>query len=543
MAEENNSEIMSSKIPEAIIHTKKSFSIVWFVPLIAIIIGGWLALKALSEKGPRVTITFKTAEGLKAGKTKIKYKDVEIGYIEDISLSKDLSHVVLSAAFAKEAERYLTDTTRFWVVRAQLSASEISGLSTIFSGANIAIDPGKGGTPLLSFNGLERPPAVTSDLPGSQFMLRSEKLGSIDIGVPIYFRQIKVGKVGNYDLDEDGQAVRIQIFINAPYDKLIYKNTRFWNASGLNLAIDAEGLKIETQSIVSILIGGIAFDTPVSLESNKPADPDIIFTLYDNHRDALVKNYTIKNYWILFFEDSVRGLSPGAPVELEGIQIGRVVDIKLQVDIEKIAFRIPVLIETEPERVFEFSTIPTDIDNRKFMDSLVAQGLRARLKTGNLLTGKLFIELEFLPNTPTRKIIWDDKYPELPTVQRSMEEIITTVTKTLNNISKLPLEEIGNDLRAAIQSLNITLKQGRMLIKTFDSKVGTEAAATLEQAGKTLAEMEKVVGTDSPLNHQATRAFEELAEAARSIRLLVDYLERHPDSLIFGKGNENENEK
>jgi len=448
MTAESNTDLDPSNVPKAVVQTKKSFSIVWLVPLVAILIGGWLVYKALSEKGPNITITFKTAEGLEAGKTKIRYKDVEIGLVESISLSKDLSHVVLTAELVKEVDRHLTDTTRFWVVRAQLTAGEVSGLGTIFSGAYIAMDPGKGGAPIRTFKGLETPPAVTSDLPGSQFILVSEKLGSIDTGSPVYFRQIKVGKVGSYKLDEDGRAVTIQIFINAPYDKLVHKNTRFWNASGLDLAVDASGLRIDTQSIVSVLIGGLAFDTPVSLESHDSAGSGDKFTLYNNHQDALMKSYKIKKYWVLYFEDSVRGLSPGAPIELAGIQIGQVVDIDLEVDMEKIAFRIPVLIETEPERVFDINAMPTDMDNRQFMDSLVAKGLRAQLKTGNLLTGKLFVELDFHPDAPAQKIIWDNKYPELPTVQKSMEE---------------------------------------------------------------------------------------LAEAARSIRFLVDYLERHPDSLIFGK--------
>ncbi len=540
MTEESNSELDPSDVPEAVIYTKKSFSIVWLVPLVAILLGGWLGYKALSEKGPSITITFKTAEGLEAGKTKIRYKDVEIGLVESISLSKDLSHVVLTAELAKEVEKHLTDTTRFWVVRAQLTAGEVSGLGTIFSGAYIAIDPGNGSAPAHTFVGLENPPAVTSDLPGSPFLLLSEKLGSIDIGSPVYFRQIKVGKVGSYKLEEDGQAVTIQIFINAPYDKLVYKNTRFWNASGLDLAVDASGIKIDTQSIVSLLIGGVAFDTPVSLESGEPANGGDAFTLSDNYQDTLVKSYNIKKYWVLYFEDSVRGLSPGAPVELEGIQIGQVADIDLEVDMDKIAFRIPILIETEPERIFDINAIPTEMDSRQFMDSLVAKGLRAQLRTGNILTGKLFVTLDFHPDAPARKIIWDNKYPELPTVQRPMEEIMTTATKTLKEISDLPLKEIGTDLRAAIQSLNGTLNQARTLIKTLDSEVGTAAAKTLEQAEKTLAEMEKVLGSDSPLNHQATRAMEELAEAARSVRFLVDYLERHPDSLIFGKEKQND---
>ena len=238
-------------VPEADIRTqKRRISIVWLVPLVAVVIGGWLVYKAISEKGPTITITFKSADGLEAGKTKIKYKDVEVGRVDSIVLSKDLSHVIVKAEFVKGSKNYLSQNTRFWVVRARVAAGGVSGLGTLFSGAYIGIDPGNPGTPATHFEGLEVPPVVTTDLPGSHFVLRASSLGSLNVGAPVYFRRIEVGQVISYQLDEDGQAVTVKVFVHDPHHQLVRKNTRFWNASGLDVAIGAEGIRVDTESFV-----------------------------------------------------------------------------------------------------------------------------------------------------------------------------------------------------------------------------------------------------------------------------------------------------
>ena len=536
MTEQNENETAPLDVPEAVIRTRKSFSIVWLVPLVAILIGGWLVYKALSEKGPRITITFNTAAGLEAGKTKIKHKDVEIGKVKSIRLSKDLSQVVVTAELTKGIESYLTDKARFWVVRARIAASEVSGLRTLFSGAYIALDPGKTGEPMHAFKGLETPPIATADIPGRHFLLRADRLYSLETGSPVYFRQIEVGQVEGYELDEYSRKVDIKVFIYAPHDRLVHKNTRFWNAGGLDVSIDANGVRVDTPSLVSLMIGGVAFTTPMDLESGGFAEEDDVFPLYRNYQDALQKKYAKKEYWVLNFDGSVRGLSPGAPVEFKGISLGQVVDVNLQFDAKKLIYSIPVLIEIETERIMITSAFPSDSDRRKFMDALVAKGLRAQLKTGNLLTGQMFVDLGIHPEEPTRHIVWNGKYPELPTVQAPLERISAALAQTFDKLKKIPLEEIGSEVRTTVQNLNETLKQTRMLVQKLDSKVEPEVTATLVQAQKTLGSVENVLSSDSPLNQKTSRAMVELATAARSIRVLMDYLERHPDALLFGKG-------
>lgn len=569
------------ELPEAVVSARKhQISIVWFVPLIAVLIGGWLVYKTLSEKGPTISISFKSAEGLEAGKTKIKYKDVELGQVTEIRLTPDLSRVLVTAELVKEAKEFLSANTRFWIVRARVAAGQVSGLGTLFSGAYIGLDPGNPGLPGTQFVGLETPSVVTTDLPGSHYILHASPLGSLDIGAPVYFRQIKVGQVIAYELQPDGEAVTIKIFINDPIDKLVYQNTRFWNASGLDFAVDAGGIRVNTESLVTILIGGIAFDTPANLEPGGLAEDGENFQLYESRERIFDKTYTDKTRWLLHFEGSIRGLTVGSPVEFRGIPVGQVLDINMEYDAAKKVFLIPVLIEIEQERIKVVGEMQ-DSDRKWQNDYLVEQGLRAQLKTGSLITGQLYVDLDFHPNAEPAQINWEGRYPQMPTVPTSIEEITTSLTHLLKKLEKLPIEQIGNDLRdtvqgakrlvnsaelqealaalnqalnqaqqfaatlnevitpelrSAVANLSTTLKHTRKLAQNFDQTVVPELDATLKEARATLSAIKVSVSKDSPLYYELMRVLKELTGAARSIRLMADYLERNPDALIYGKG-------
>jgi paraquat-inducible protein B len=561
MNEQNtNTDQTPEEVPQATVKARsRRYSIVWIVPIVALIIGAWLVYKAYSEKGPVVTITFKTAEGLEAGKTKIKYKDVEIGVVEEIQLSEDLSHVVLKAELVKGSERFLTEKTRFWVVRARVAAGEVSGLGTLFSGAYIGLDPGKSGEPRRDFEGLEIPPVVTTDLPGGHYTLRGSSLGSIDVGSPVYYRRIKVGQVVSYKLEKDGQAVTVDVFINDPYHQLVYNNTRFWNASGLDVEADASGIRVNTQSLVTLMVGGVAFDTPANLETGDPAQDGDVFKLYETRSDIFEKTYARKARYLLHFDGSVRGLEIGAPVEFRGIHLGQVVDVNLVFSTEKRDFRIPVLIETEPERLLADGNVPAEGERRDFMDYMVKHGLRAQLKTGNLITGQLFVDLDMHPEAPPAAIKWEGRYPELPTLPTTMQEITTSLAELLNKVEKLPIEQIGRDLREttrgasrivnsdelkeALTALNNTAQQVEQMTGQLNKTLTPQAETAIKQlnltlikAQRTLEDISGAVNTDSALYGELKRTLTELADAARSIRVMADYLERHPDALIKGKG-------
>ncbi|MGD2184835.1 MAG: MlaD family protein [Desulfobacterales bacterium] len=555
MSEENNNEIEIQDIPEAIVQSKRQISIVWLIPIIAMLIGGWLAYKGLSEKGPTVTISFQSAEGLEAGKTKVKYKDVDVGQVDTIRFNADLSRVLVTAELVKEAEPYLTENTRFWVVRPRVTASGVSGLGTIFSGAYIGMDPGKEGEPSRDFEGLEIPPVVTTGMPGRDFLLKATTLGSLEIGAPVYYRQIQVGQVIGYELEQDGQFLTIKIFINTPHHKLVRKNTRFWNASGFDLKLDADGIKLNTESLVSIMMGGIAFDTPTSLEAGGPAEAGHVFRLYQTRESIFEGTYKEKVHYILRFQGSIRGLTVGAPVEFRGIKIGEVIDIKAEFNQQTLTPQITVLVETEPQRWEIVGEARAGLEEyaKEAIGMLVSRGLRAQLKTGSLLTGQLFVDLDFHPDAPVAEIKYGEKFPELPTVPAPLQIITARVNELLKKIETVPIQQIGkdlgdtlqnvkrlsdsNELLETIQALNETLKDTRQLVLNLDSNVAPAIRSTLDQAQKTLVSVEGTLGKDAPLQHEMRRALKELAEAARAIRILADYLERHPDALIYGKGN------
>jgi paraquat-inducible protein B len=551
MSEQNSNEPELQDIPEAMVQTRRQISIVWLVPIVAILIGGWLAYKGLSEKGPMVTISFESADGLEAGKTKIRYKDVEIGLVETIRFNADLSLVLVTAELVKEAESHLTKNARFWVVRPRVTASGISGLGTIFSGAYIGMDPGKEGEPARRFEGLEIPPVVTTGMPGRDFLLKAATLGSLDIGAPVYYRQIQVGQIIAYELAKEGKHLTMKVFINAPHDKLVRKNTRFWNASGFDFKLDASGLTLNTQSMVSIMMGGIAFDTPTSLESGGPADVNQIFRLYETRDRIFQRTYTEKKHYILHFDGSIRGLTVGAPVEFRGIRIGQVADIKPAWDFETLSPKITVLIETEPQRWENRGE--ERVDSKKEIDMLVAKGLRAQLKTGSLLTGQLFVDLDFHPDAPEAQAKFEGQFTELPTIPAPLQLIATRVSSLLSKIETVPIEKIGKDLEAtlenvknitasaeliqAVKALNQTLQETRELMQNLNTNVAPTITSTLDQAQQTLESVAGTLGKDAPLQYEMRQALKELGDAARSLRVLLEYLERHPDALIFGKGN------
>jgi paraquat-inducible protein B len=540
---------------EPVIQTgKRRLSLVWLVPVIAALIGGWLIYKTLSEKGPEVTIIFKTAEGLEAGKTKIKFKDVEVGQVTGLSLTEDLSHVSVKAQFVKGAEAYLTENTRFWVVRARVAAYGISGLGTLLSGAYIDTDPGKPGKPELKFKGLEEPPIVTTVDPGRIFTLKADRKGSIEVGAPVYYRQISVGKVIGYNLAPEGTNILFKVFINAPFHNYVHENTRFWNTSGIDMKLDSQGIRIQTESFVSMMVGGIAFDILSNYEQpGEAAKENAIFTLYANRDAAEKKDYAEKELFILNFDTSVRGLSPGAPVEFRGIQIGEVVELKLEYDAKTKSFDIPVLIVIEPGR-FNLKENSAPQDHKKVIEYFVSKGLRAQLTTGNLVTGQQYVALDLFPNATPIRVTYKGSYPVIPTLPTQIEEIASKVGQFITKLDKLPIEQIGSDLKDTLQgarriinspeiketlhSLNTAVKEIQMLTAALRTGTAPELNAVLKQAQLSLATSKAVLESDSPLQYRMKETLEELSDAARSLRVLVEYLENHPESIITGKGSE-----
>lgn len=511
-------------VAEAVIETRTWPSLIWLIPVVAALLGAFVAWRAISERGPAITIHFATAEGLEAGKTKIKYKDVEVGLVEEIELARDLSGVAVHARMVREFEPHLTDRTRFWVVTARVAGGQVSGLGTLFSGAYIGVDPVSEGKASREFRALDEAPIVTTDDPGRYFELRSYTAGASAVGTPVFFRKIRVGEVMSSELDPSGEFVAVRIFVHAPHDARVRTETRFWNASGFDLSMTAEGVRVDTESVASILIGGIAFDTPSGAASEAAVD-GAVFPLYESREASERRVYTQKATWLLHFNQSVRGLVPGSPVEFSGIRIGQVREVRLEVDDDN-QIRVPVIVEVEPERIERM--LPQGEERRAAMERLVEQGLRAQLKRGNLLTGQLVVALDMHKNAPPARIVWSEPYPELPTIPTPLEEITADLAAIVQKIDSMPFEEIGTDLRDSLAAISELTRQ-------INQDVVPRLNDALVSADRTLASANAMVGADSPVNEELRRALVELTETARALGLAADQFEEEPESVIWGR--------
>ncbi len=530
----------ATEIPEALAvpGRRRSVQIVWIIPIVAALIGGWLAVMAILERGPTIRITFNTAEGLEAGKTTIKYKNVNMGTVTHIGLSKDRSRVIATAQLTNQAEGFLVEDTRFWVVRPRIAGSQISGLGTLVSGSYIGVDIGKSTKRKRKFTGLETPPIVTADLPGLEFVLNGEDLGSLDIGSPVYFRRIQVGQVVAFALDKYGKGVTLRIFVHSPYDRYVRANTRFWQASGIDLTLDAAGIKVQTESLASILLGGIAFQTPpgTALEAAEKGAP---FTLFPDQTAAMKRPVRDIATFVVHFGESLRGLSPGAPVDWSGVVIGEVKSIDAEFDPKKKEFRFPVEIEFYADRLrarYRKPRTRTTPDERKaLLDVLVARGFRAQLKSGNLLTGQLFVAVDTFPGAPPATVDWSKNPPVLPSTPGALEELQVMLANVSKKIEEISFDEIGADARQVLDALVRTLTGMDALVQRLDQELAPAARAALEGARKTLASTEQTLASDAPLQQDLRAALRALTRTAESLRILADTLERHPETLIRGK--------
>lgn len=545
MSEENAEMKRGQRAPTAEVRSGRSLSIIWVVPVLALLIGGWLGIKAWSEQGPVITITFETADGLEADKTKIKFKEVEIGLVTKVEMNDDLTGVIVTAEMDKGAEKYMRDQTLFWVIRARVVAGEVSGLDTLFSGAYIGCNPSKKGDVVSEFKGLEKPPVITSGMPGRHFVLEAETLGSLDVGSPVYYRGIKVGQVVEYDFNEQAEAINVRVFINAPFHEKVRQNTRFWNASGIDFSLNTEGISVDTQSLVSLLLGGVAFDLPKYLPQVEPAGKDQVFYLYANQDDIQERSYRVKLHYMMYFDQNVRGLSIGAPVEIRGIKIGEVVDIKLEVNVGDVTARVAVLAVIEPERIDNVIEKGTSINSEKAsLSSLEAQGtilhfiengLRAQLKNSNLLTGQLYVDFDFYPEAEPFVMLQRGGYQVMPTLPAPFEQIAQRVSDILKQIEKVPFNEIAQDLHTSIKAIHGTLKAAEQVAGGVNEEILPALKKALDGFQSTMDGIDSTFGQGSAMDHNTRAVLSEMTATIRSLRTLIDNVENNPQSLIFGK--------
>ena len=539
-------DIDLKNIPETTTVPRKhrKFSVVWIIPLIAAIVALGIAVQQLLMEGPSITITFIKAEGLETGKTFVKYKEVEIGHITKVELSKDFRQVVVTAKINKSAAGLLVDDTKFWIEQPRASLSGVSGFGTLLSGNYIGLEPGKSKKERHEFTGLEVPPSITFDEEGKRFVLKTTTLGSIVNGSPLYYRQFNVGQVIGYDLAGDGESINVEVFVRSPYDKYVTNQTRFWQASGIDVSVGSEGFSVRTQSVLSMLIGGIAFETPPSSEDAKAAGEKAVFTLYNSRVEAMAKPEKIVTSYVLYFNETLNGLYAGAPVTYFGLPVGEVTSVGLEFMPQKNDVRPRVDIVVYPSRFLTHlkkmsvmnEKVSIDAERHTFVQNAVDRGLRAQLRSGNLLTGKLYVALDIFPKAPKVKIDWAKSPVEMPVVPSGLQDLQDKMNDILAKVEKIPIDELSTDAKTLLETTNT-------LLKRVDQEALPELTKTLNQLEQVLANADTtLVGKDAPTQYQLRETLAEITRAAQGISRLTEYLEKNPEALIRGKQEGNKNE-
>ena len=555
----------SDALPQAhVVASSRTWpSAIWIIPALAVLIALGIAIDAVLSEGPTVTIVLKSADGVEAGKTFVKYKDVNIGQVTAVQFSDDFEKVEVRAKIARSAARLMVEDARFWVVQPRVTLSGVSGLGTLIAGNYVGFEAGQSKERRKTFVGLETPPVISGG-PGRQYLLTAADLGSLGIGSPVYYRRLQVGQVVAYDLARDGRTMDIKLRIDAPYDRYVTPRTRFWNASGLDVSLGTNGIDVRTESLVALLAGGVAFDTPAA--DNRSGDSaeeasavqapsDAVFALHPDRATALKNAESIVHHYQLIFNESLRGLSVGAPVTLFGLPVGVVTDVGLEYDARTHDVRPRVGVDYYPERIVarfapQQRTTGQDLLQRsperahRDLERLVSQrGLRAQLRTGSLLTGQLYVALDFFPDAAPAKVDWSATEPQFPVVMSVLPDVETKLSSLLAKLDRLPLEAIAGDLRGDLAALHKTLDNANALLARADAGVLPELEKTLAGARQTLARADQLmnsaernlIGAHAPLQQDLHDALQELTRAARSLRVLAETLERTPEALLRGK--------
>jgi paraquat-inducible protein B len=534
-------------LPEAIAvpRQRARVSAVWIIPILAALVALGIAIHRVWSEGSTITILFDAAQGIEAGKTFVKYKDVKIGQVTAVQLSEEPGKVEVTAKIARSASRLMVEDAQFWVVRPRIGLSEISGLATLLSGNYIGFEAGTSKNERRSFTGLEVPRIVSANAPGREFLLKASDVRWFSAGAPVYYRRVPVGQVVAYDLAPDGKAVDVKLFINAPYDKYVSAGTRFWDVSGLDLSVDTSGVELRSTSLEALIGGGVAFDTP-AFAAQSPAAEGTPFTLYRDRTTAMRHPDAIATPYVLHFGESLQGLAVGAPVTFLGIPAGEVTEVGLSYDPATLDVRPRVAITLYAERLLarlpssqQAAAQQVNQDVKKsqaVLQRLVEKrGLRAQLRSANLLTDKRYVALDYFTDAPRARLDLRREPLELPVVMSTLPDFEAKLASLLAKLDRLPLESIGADLKNALETLDQTMKN---VDKTLPG-----VQTTLEEARRAIASVDRLatnadatlVGPNAPAQQELRDALQEVTAAARALRVLADSIERHPESLIRGR--------
>jgi paraquat-inducible protein B len=532
--------------PSAEVRQASRISSTWIIPIVAVALGLWLLWQHYSGLGPQAEIRFETAEGIEAGRTKIRCRSVDVGVVESVTLSGDLQHVSVEVRLTSENAKLLNRETRFWVVRPRIGGGSISGLGTIISGAYIELDPGRSDSAERNFVGLEDPPATPSGVPGLRIQLSAREGGSLGPGASVRYRGFDVGRIETRRFDKERRRLIYDVFINSPYDVLVTSTTRFWNDSGIAIRAGADGFNFRAGSLDSILTGGVSFDVPRNGEPGEAVEDGARFRLYNTEDDINEVALQTSLSYLLLFDESVRGLADDAQVEFRGIPVGRVTGISLDFANQTDKKGIPVLIEIDPTRLAPGENQDPALAAARIEKLVRDDGLRATLRTGSLLTGQLFVELDFQKDAEPATIEKIGEYPTLPTTTSSFVRIEDQLTRVLTKIRELPIEEtletatdaLG-EIKKTAETTTSTVAGLKAPIANLDAILASEDMQSApEELRKALSEARTTlagIGPDSSVYTDLSLTLQDLQATLQSIKLLSESIDNKPNSLLFGR--------
>ncbi len=535
---------MSEQEPQAQaeITPSRRLSVVWIVPIVALGLGIWMAFYTFSTRGPLITIRFATAEGIEAGKTKIKALSVDVGQVESVHLHTDMSGIEVSARLDKEVTDLLRDDTQFWVVRPRIGSAGISGLGTLLSGAYIELSPGQGEMGQDAFVGLEHVPVTPLGTPGVHVTLIGKGDKSLSSGDPVLYHGFIVGRVESVEFNTSDREAYYQLFIRAPYNDFVTTNTRFWNISGLNVRTSTDGIQVDTGSLESILVGGVAFAVPDGMPLGETINGQAKFRLYPERHQINERDFEYYLEYVLLPDASIRGLKAGAPVEYLGVRVGTVISANLPYTDDNSALdeaSIPVLIRVEPGRMGLSDDPQAVAAVRERVPELVhKRGLRATLKAGNLFTGSLYVDLNFYPDAQPVSLKTFRQYPVLPTVSSGFAQLEARLDAVLQKLQKLPIEPILQDASGVLTETQKTLQGVQSTLGGLEKLLAQESLQTipysLNASLEELTEALRSFSSDSPLYQDVDRSLEKLQDLIWDLQPLVKALSNKPNSLLFG---------
>lgn len=531
---------MENKSGEAKVQKVKNWSPVWIFPIVTALIGAWILFYHYSHQGPEVTLITTNAEGIEGGKTRIKSRSVDVGVIESTTLTDDLTHVEIKARLNSGMEKLLHSDSVFWVVKPQVGREGISGLGTLLSGAYIELQPGTKGSNPSQFQLLDSPPLAPPDAKGIRILLESNKAGQLSPGDPVLFRGYRVGSVETSNFNPEKRNIIYQLFINAPNDRLVTTNVRFWKDSGIAVDLTSAGMRVEMGSLSTLFGGGVSFDVPDGLDLGEPVANKTEYHLFDDQKTIQDSIYTQHIDYVMFFKDSVRGLQPGAPVEFRGIRLGTVGKVpffipglhqRLNDD-----YRIPVQIRIEPERLI--NQLGGDTDVRAHIDELMNRGLRGSLKTGNLVTGALYVDLDFYPKAePRGKFREFGGYAIIPTVSGGLAQIQQRLMEALDKINNLPINPLIQQATNTLAESQTTMKHVQTTLDNLNKITSSQSMQDLPaDMQKTLRELNRSMQGFQPGSaayNKMVADMQRLDQVLRELQPVLKTLNDKSNALVF----------